>query len=189
MKTWSCPKKIQARAETILSLPKPVNQYWSMAGLCTGEGCEVDQLLSNNFIKPHQFHGVERVQSIYEQNVAAYPNLNWHHGDFFQAMRQYPDFNPSLVNADLMTSVDTSADFVARLIGLLTPFDAMLIVNFVMEHRGYKTTVNHVLDRLTECQQFRHAIRQGWDHNGHCYLYPGTGKRHTLMGTFIFQSA
>jgi len=189
MKTWSCPKKQTARAQTILSQPKPINQYWSMAGLCTTKGCEVDQLLDAGFIEQGQFHGVERVQGIYERNVAAHPNLNWHHGDFFQVMRQYPDFNPSLVNADLMTSVDRSADFVARLIGLLTPFDATLIVNFVMKCRGYKTTVDHVLTRLAKCQQFRHAIHHGWTHDGRCYLYPGTGKSNTVMGTFAFQSA
>lgn len=188
MKTWTCPKKQTARAETILSLPSPANQYWSMAGLCTTPGCEVAQLLDAGFIEPNQFHGVERVRSIYEQNVDAFPELNWHHGDFFQVMRRHPDFNPSLVNADLLQSVDTAADFVARLIGLLTPFDATLVVNFVMEHRGYKATVNHVLTRLTQYQQFRYAMRHGWQHDGRCYLYPGTGPRsNTWMGTFVFR--
>jgi len=189
MKDWSCPKKIQARCDTILSHPKPMHQYWSMAGLNTAPGCEVDQLLRNNFIEPSQFQGVEHDRDIYEQNIQAYPDLNWHHGDFFQVMRTYPDFNPSFVNADLLQSVDTAADFVARLMVLLMPFEATLLVNFIMRHRGVNKTPEDVVMRLSQCQQFRHAMNNGWSYDGRCYLYEGTGRSNTTMGTFLFDNA
>jgi hypothetical protein len=188
MKTWSCPKKIAARADTIIALGPVKGQYWSIAGLCDGPGCEVDQVLESGIITPEQFHGVEIQRDIYDANMAAYPELQWHHGDFLQVMQDYPDFRPGLVNADLLDSVDTAADYVAQLLYFLLPHDTKLVVNFVMECRGYRTTPGHVIERLLEQQLFRYAVRQGWTHGNRCYLYPGTsGRPRTVMGTFIFQ--
>jgi hypothetical protein len=190
MKTWSDPKKQQARLDTILPHGPIANQYWSMAGNCTTKGCEVDQILEAGLIKPEQFHGVEIDKRIYEANVQAWPDLAWHHGDFYDVMRGYPAFNPSLVNADLMQMAETSADFIARILYLLVPFDAILLANFIMEHRGHKSTPDQVLERLSECQQFRYAMRNGWTYDGKCYLYPGTGNQsYTVMGTFTFYHA
>ena len=189
MKTWSCPKKQAARIETIASNGPVADQYWSMAGLSTTPGCEVDQILNAGLIRPEQFHGVEINRDIHDANVAAWPDLAWHHGDFFQVMRQYDGFNPSLVNADLLQTVDTAADYVARILGLLVPFHAVLIANFVMEHRGHQSRPDDVLRRLAQCQQFRYAMNNGWAYDGRCYLYPGTGRRsRTIMGTFMFRS-
>jgi len=188
MKTWSCPKKIQARKDTILSQPKPINQYWSMAGLSTTENCEVDQLLKAGFIQPEQFHGVEINREVYEANTQAWPHLVWHHGDFFQVMRRHRDFNPSLVNADLIQTVDTAADYIARILYLLVPFEAILIANFVMEHRGYCCNADYVVKKLSKCPQFRYAMNHGWEYDGRCYLYAGTGSARTIMGTFVFSS-
>lgn len=151
MKTWSCPKKQAARIETILANGPVVDQYWSMAGLSTTPGCEVDQLLKTGFIRPEQFHGVEINRDIHDANVAAWPKLAWHHGDFFEVMRQYDGFEPSLVNADLLQTVDTAADYIARILHLLEPFDTVLIANFIMEHRGYHCDPDHVLRRLSQC--------------------------------------
>jgi hypothetical protein len=188
MRTWSCPKKQAARTETILANGPVANQYWSMAGISTTPGCEVDQILKAGFIRPEQFHGVEINRDIYDANLAAYPTLAWHCGDFFQVMRQHEGFSPSLVNADLLQTVDTAADYIARILGLLVPFDAVLIANFVMEHRGYRSTPDYVLKRLAQCQQFRHAMNNGWSHQDRCYLYPGTGNRsRTIMGSFVFK--
>jgi len=187
MKTWSCPKKQAARTATILA-QECINQYWSMAGLSTTPDCEVDQLLKANFIRPEQFHGVEINRDIHDANVAAWPNLAWHYGDFFDVMHQYEGFNPSLVNADLLQTVDTGADYIARILHLLESFNATLIANFIMEHRGYRCNPDHVLRRLHQCQQFRHAMTNGWSYDGRCYLYAGTGNRsHTIMGTFVFK--
>ena len=185
MKTWSCPKKQRARTETILS-QSCANQYWSMAGLCT-EGCEVDQIIGT-LIGPHQFHGVEIQRDIYDANVEAYPELHWHHGDFFQVMRQYPDFNPSLVNADLMQMASTAVSYISQIMYLLTPFDVTLIANLVMHHRSHDTSPQDVLTLLTQCQQFRYAMNNGWTYDGRCYQYPGTGRQsRTVMGSFVFQ--
>jgi len=187
MKTWSCPKKIQARTDTILSQPKPTYQYWSMAGLCTTPDCEVDQLLSEGFIRPDQFHGVELFPKIYTRNKKAWPHLNWHLGDFFTVMRQAGDFKPSLVNADLLNTPDTGADYVARLLYLLLPYKATLIANLILETHDYRCTPDQAITKLSQCQQFRYAMRGGYRYNGKCYRYLGTGnKTRTVMGTFIF---
>ena len=186
MKTWNCPKKQLARTETILS-QTCLNQYWSMAGYCTPGG-ELDQILSTGFIQPEQFHGVEITKDIYDANRLAYPDVSWHHGDFLKVMQHADAFNPSLVNADLLQTIDTAAEYISSLLYLLTPFDSTLIANIIMKHRWYRTTIEHVLQKLTSCQQFRYALNEGWTHDNRCYLYPGTGTRsRTVMGTFIFQ--
>ena len=157
---------------------------WSL----DNKDCEVDQVLKARIIKPAQFHGVEIIKDIHDANVEAWPNLSWHHGDFLEVMRTYPDFNPGLVNADLMAMAETSADYIARILCLLVPFDAILVANFIMEHRGHTSTPEQVLDRLCQCQQFRYAMRNGWAYDGKCYLYDGTGHRsYTVMGTFTFR--
>ncbi len=190
MKTWSCPKKLQARLDTIIANGKVKNQYWSMAGLCTTPDCEVDQILKAKIIKPGQFHGVEIIKNIYDANVKAWPNLAWHRGDFLEVMQSYPDFNPSLVNADLLQMADTAADYIARMIYFLLPFDAILVANFIMEHRGHVSTPDQVIEKLQQCQQFRYAMRNGWCFDERCYLYDGTGnKSRTVMGTFLFHAA
>lgn len=190
MKDWNCPKKKQARLDTIIVQGKIANQYWSMAGLCSTPGCEVDQILQAKIIKPEQFHGVEIVKNIYDANVEAWPDLAWHHGDFLQTMKTFPGFNPGLVNADLLQMADTAADYIARILYLLLPFDAILVANFVMEHRGHISTPDQVIKKLESCQQFRYAMRNGWTFDERCYLYDGTGnKTRTVMGTFIFQAA
>ena len=105
-------------------------------------------------------------------------------------MHQYHDFNPSLVNADLLQTVDTAADYIARVLHLLESFNATLIANFIMEHRGYRCDPDHVLRRLGQCQQFRHAMNNGWGYDGRCYLYAGTGNRRTNdHGEFRFQAS
>jgi hypothetical protein len=189
MKTWSCPRKQRARIETILSNGPVDNQYWSMAGLSTTPGCEVDQVLEAGLIRPDQFHGVEIDETIYDANVAARPALAWHHGDFFETMWRFEGFDPSLVNADLMQTVDTAADYVSRILYLLVPFDAVLVANFLMEHRGHRSRPDDVLRKLSQCQQFRYAMNSGWVYDGRCYLYGGTSHRaRTVMGTFVFRS-
>lgn len=182
MKTWNCPKKTAARNQTLLH-PCP-NQYWSMAGLCTTPNCEVEQMLQ--YIEPWKFHGVEIRPEIYEANVAAWPELSWHLGDFFQVMRMYSGFNPSIVNADMLQTADTAAEYIAQIMYLLLPFEVTLVANFVMEHRGIRHMPKYVLTKLASCQPFRYSMRSGFRLVG-CYQYPGTGERsQTSMGSFIF---
>jgi hypothetical protein len=187
MKNWTCPRKMAARKATLLIHPCP-NQYWSMAGLCDGPACELVQILDAGLIQPDQFHGVEIDRGIYEQNVQNFPEVSWHHGDFFDVMRAYRGFNPSLVNADLLQGVDTAADYIVRFFPLLAPFEVTLVVNFVLEHRGYHTTAQHVLDELANRPLFDYALEDGWLYDDRCYEYPGTtGHGRTTMGTFIFR--
>jgi hypothetical protein len=189
MKTWTHPQKIRARADTILSLGPVAGQYWSMAGLCDGPGCEVVQVLRAGIIGPEQFHGVEIQRDIYDANRAAWPHLHWHCGDFLQVMRDCGDFHPGLVNADTMNMIDTAANRVARLLYLLVPHpQATLVVNLVMEHRGHCTTADEVIDQLMEQPLFQYAVNRGWSHDGRCYHYPGARPRpRTVMGTFVFR--
>jgi hypothetical protein len=195
-----------ARADTLIALGPVRGQYWSMpvAG-------EVDQVLNAGIITPKQFHGVVSRRDICKARMTAYPKLHWHCGDsleteddpgprprgglsqiavarladFLDVMHNHPDFHPGLVNADLLANVDQTAQIVAQLLYLVLPHNAKLVVTFVMACRSYRTTPEHVIDRLLEQQLFRYAVHQGWSHGDRCYLYAGTHS--TVKGTFVFQ--
>ena len=158
-----------------------------MAGLCDGPGCELLQVLESGLITPSQFHGVEIRRDIYEANVQNFPEIAWHYGDFYEVMHDWPDFNPSIVNADLMQSADKAADQIARFFHLLDPFQVTLVMNFILDYRGYHGTPQRVIDRLSRCPPFCYAMQHGWQFDGRCYRYPGTGNSNTEMGTFIFR--
>jgi len=180
MNTWTDNAKCQSRIDT---LPTHVEgQYWTLAGLCDGPSCEADYMLQ--FLEPEQFHGVERDRTIFEQNVENYPQLNWHHGDLVQVMRQQRGFNPGFVNADLIQGVERSAPMVAQLIDLLKSFDCKLNINFVLSSRNRPPqTAEHVINVLSRYPLIRNAIRRGWSFGPRHYVY----KRHTtVMGTFFF---
>jgi hypothetical protein len=208
----NAPGDFAARANTIIALGPVKGQYWSMPGLCDGTGCEVDQILNAGIITPKQFHGVVSRRDICKANMATYPKSHWHCGnglegeedpgrrprgslsriatarlyDFLQVIEAYPYFRPGLVNADLLANADQASDYVARLLYMLTPHpNAKAVVTFVIECRGYRTTLDHVVEELLQQQPFRFAVREGWTHRNRCYVYPDTG--HTVKGTFVFQ--
>lgn len=185
IKNWSCPKK-QAAREATLFHDLGDKQYWSMAGLCEGPGCEADQL---SHIPPSQFHGVDHDGEVIERNRLAYPHHNWHHSDFYWAMARYRGFNPGLVNADLVQTVNVAGQYVARIMALLSRFEVTLVVNFVLGYRNRKPhTGDYVLTQLGRRPQFQWAMRSGWSYDGRYYEYPGTGERSTtVMGSFVFQ--
>lgn len=188
IKDWTHTRKQQARAATLLHPIERDQQYWSMAGLCEDEGCELTQALDAG-IRPHQFHGVDHDYEVYHRNVRAFPEIQWHHGDFYWTMARHVAFNPGIVNADLVQTADTGAGYVAKIMSLLTRFNCTLITNFILEHRGYRLKDgDYVLGQLAKHQAFRVAMRRGWTYDGRYYQYGGTGDRSkTVMGTFIFR--
>lgn len=191
-KNWALPTKQQARLRTVieqyprLSLP-PDKQYWSMCGLNDRPGCEVDQIINSGLIEPRQWHGVELDNTTHSVNVKTYPELNWYCGDFYWTMANADAFNPGIINADLIQTPDTGAEYVARIMSFVDVPEVMLAANFVLRDRFIELkTGDYAIKKLCECQQFRVAMRRGWEYGGKCYTYPGTGRVRTVMGCLVF---
>lgn len=206
-KNWSCPKKTTARQETIInqyrehygySLPIDA-QYWSMAGQCATSdgspliGCELDQVVSSGLITETQFYGVEIEKDIYDLNRQAYPNSNWYNDDFLNAMICNSNFNPGIVNADLIQTPETGSLYIAKCMDFLSQFinDIMFVANFIIQMRHYDLKDgNYVIESLNKQPLFVHAMTHGsWVFDNKFYKYNGTGseKSKIAMGTFIFR--
>lgn len=205
---WGQEKKIRAREETIIfpyrkyfhpELPAH-QQMWSMSGQCGRNGekdlnCELDQLLKSRLFQRNQYHGVEINQEICQANKLAWPELAWHHDEFYRCMSAAAHdevYFPGIVNADLIQTVQTGAALIGNIMALLTATakeEVMLITNFVMRcRRGTLKSGDDIVRKLKKCASFEYACNHGaWQLVPECYTYAGTntGLR-TGMGSLIF---
>lgn len=209
MKIYSaCPKKLNARMETIIEpfrdlfgSPLPANkQYWTMCASHTDEsgdilpGCELDQMLSESLITPDQFHGVDIDEDIITANAAGIPEAHWHHGDFHRTMIQAKndgDFHPGIVNCDhLRMPQSGGAEYVARLLAFLSDqLDVLFVANLILSppRNNASCEPQEYLDLLSSYHQFQYAMTRGWHHEDRIYVYGGTGQEsRTVLGTMVF---
>lgn len=194
IKNWTHDSKINARQATIIdpyhthfgSFPADA-QYWTMCGQCDKPGCEFDQIQS--LIEPHQFHGVEIDAEVHALNLAANMQGHWYNDDFYRAMQKTQargQFNPAIVNADLIQMADAGAPYVGRIMSLVLGYDVMLVANFVLKTRHHEQTGGEVIDRLEKNPHFQVAMNGGWEY-ADFYAYSGAdGSGKTVMGSFIF---
>jgi len=202
----ACPKKIESRHQTIINTYckhynatlLPLNaQYWSICGRCSYKknhlenNCEPDQLIKANLITPNQFHGIEIDKKIYKWNKQSNKNINWYLGDFYETMVIYSNhhnFNPSIVNADMLLMPKFGAQYFSKVMQFLTTSakQVMLVGNFVAEHRHFRTKIEDIMNNLEKEPRFQFSIHNGnWKFNKDYYWYNGTGKTTTKMTTII----
>jgi len=212
MKVWNCPKKTQARKETIIdryremsgnhSIPQD-RQYWAMCGQCTMEdgspndNSELGQMVSSGLITPEQFHGVEIVKETNDMNVAAYPDVNFYLGDFVSVLTsQYgtPGFNPAIINADMIAMKDKAVPFFTRILSVMSKpkvrGDLMVVCNLIRDFgcNLHHQTVEEVVDKFCSDDRYAHAMEEAdWTVHHSVYDYYGTGKgSRTGLTTFVF---
>lgn len=206
-KDWSCPKKIKARYETIIksyrqysgreSIPAD-SQYWTMIGKCSdGDGklsvnVEPDQIIKSAIAKPHQIHGVEIKEEIFDANNTVDCGINWYNGDFLQTMKdQMHDgvFEPAIVNADLVCMKDRGSSYVAKIMKFLSdvPRDIMLVCNIILAIRSHMSIMQDMVKDLKKHRAYDYAMDSAnWKQSELHYEYPGTGNSMTRMGSLIF---
>jgi len=200
---WSCSKKFQYRWSKIIDpaqklfgpiLP-PEKQYWAMSGKCANEGslisgCEYDQMVNLNFVKPQQFFSADKDALIIEHNKCL-PGT-WLNLDFLRAMKQSASagtFNPGVVHADFIRMPRADAKTFADIISFITGMniDNVIVVgNFVLKtYHHSKQDGNALIDELSKYKLFTDVIGQ-WQFDQQCYEYNGTGKRSTsVMGAIV----
>lgn len=203
----ACPKKLEARYQTIIktyrdyykqdSIPKD-KQYWSICGRCSYKfnqiepNCEPDQLVKYNLIKPKQFYGVEISPEIFEYNKKSNKKMHWFNGDFYEQMIEYSNnnkFNPAIVNVDMLLMPKCGVEYLSKVMSFLsTKTDkVMVIANFILRAWFHKCDINEITKGLEKEPMFQCAMNNGkWKIHKKVYVYNGTGKTNTKMGSVIF---
>ena len=111
MKNYACPKKIEARHQTVIGayqaiflakLPK-CKQYWTLCarqvdadGLLNGS--ELQQILEARLITERQFHGVDKDERIIELNRKHLPKAHWYCDNLYTVLSNASPFDPAIVN-------------------------------------------------------------------------------------------
>lgn len=208
-KDWSCPKKQNARLETIISqyqthfsstLPAS-KQYWTFCGQCATSdglplhGCELWQLVESGLITEEQFHGVEINSEIHDLNIKAFPTINWYNDDFYRSMvkaKSKNNFNPAIINVDLPRTPDGGAAYISKILSFLDDVcdEVLVVANLILRMRYYSAkSGDYVIELLNKYPQFRYAFRNGnWSLLDQYYEYNGAGNTgsRTYMGSFVF---
>lgn len=204
---WGCSKKYEAREQTIIQPYRqhftntlPINkQYWSMCGDCsdvTGKfrnGCEPDQLIKNGLITPNQFNGVEILKEFHDHNINTRKDINWYNNDFYQEMVESinkKNFNPGIVNSDLILMPKRGIPYFSKIMNLLTSqhiTNVMLVGNFILRNRGIVVQPNEIIEELEKVASFRVSMNiANWKFDNKIYVYNGSGMNRTVLGSVIF---
>jgi len=202
---WNCPKKIEAREQSIIlsyreffnrqSIPKD-KQYWTMCGSYDDhKGSpikgEFHQLEKAGLISSNQFHAVDINLTIIEQNKKHYPKLNWYQGDFLKKMKNQcisGSFNPAIVNCDNVRLIGQGVPYLVSLLMFLehNSDNVMVVSNLMLNHPYHKSIIssgNDIIHKLIEFYNYS----EKWKLFPYYYKYKGTGtKAKTWMGTLLF---
>jgi hypothetical protein len=188
--------KASSRQATIISpyresfgyaLPSP-KQYWTLCACCAAQGqliqsSELSQILDSELIKPHQFCGVD-----YDADaIASNKQLgfgNFYHNDFYRAMAAHHDFNPGVVNMDLLNTFETEKNNIKRVFHLLSPIKNVLFnINVLIES-------HYVAMRQPEAivKWLAQELTRGWSNEVYVYAYKGTGARTTMFSIGLIKA-
>ncbi len=203
---WSGNKKKIARQETIInqyrkiynrhSIPQD-KQYWTMCGDISdkngniNQDSEYSQIIQEKLIMPNQFRGVEIDKDIYDNNINVLPNVDFYNDDFFKTINRQANqhqFNPAIVNADLINMPEEGAKNISKIIALLsnTPGEIMLVCNVCIKLRHRRYSIDDFLINLKNQHKFN-AFKHNWNFNNECYKYAGNREHsRTSMGSYIF---
>lgn len=202
-------KKLQARNETIIQsyrnifnkkcLPKE-KQYWTLCsnnviGNQIAPNSELDQILKEGLIKPYQYNGVDSNTEIINKN-SKLKFVNWHVGDFYSVLAKnsnLDNFNPGIINCDLISMKYQGTILVSKILSLISNLkikDIMIITNYILKQRIYKNKPEEILKTLYQNDLFKlygsYWKIYGDSESKYMYIYKGSGKNTTIMGTLIF---
>lgn len=148
---WDNPDKQIARWLTIIRLYQETfhentipndQQYWSLCGAHTKNNKpikgELGHLLEYGLIQKNQYYGVDREEKIINKNKKSFPDINWIHDDFINAIENYINnkiFNPKIINYDGVMQPKNSTQYLKKILITIddeVPNELMLVTNFVL---------------------------------------------------------
>lgn len=191
---YSCPKKLEAREETIIksyrkfigpnSIPSN-KQYWTICAAQYNDegkllkGCEYDQLTKSGLIKPEQFYGVEMNENIHVNNVLLKLPCHFINDDFLTSMRVHQQlgiFNPAIVNFDTLLMPSRGVKQFENILWFLsdteTIKDVLVIGNFIVEQRRCQRSPYEIFERMNKTLLSSHFKLKYHDRP---YVYAGSG--------------
>ena len=201
MVDWSGSRKQDYRQHCIIDNFRDLfgtqsiqQDYWTICGANTigglpNEGSEIAQLTQAGLLTPERFHGVDRDPTIIEQNRLAYPDANWMHSDFVDAIH-HNRFTPSLVHADTINMPELASELARGVIGRVEDCQGriMVVFNVVIKRpvdknrrdliRFLQLTLNHTTKKwfiLNEIYIYKGAVstRSGTHLAAYTLIYDG----------------
>ena len=211
MKYGTCPKKLEARSQTVIQAFRNLtgresilHQYWGLAGQMfdsTGSlqpMCELNHVLQAGLLSDAQhFHTVECNETLHTRNkeAVARTNLRPHlyHGFIHEVLEEAliaGTLRPSLVNLDTLHEPRLAARLLGQVLHLLNyaPGPKVVVVNTIIEtpRRGRKSSLDYLASALQADPFCQRQLSRGWLDSTLGYVYKGTGNTNTTMGTAIF---
>lgn len=207
---WDTVQKKEARRCSVIvpyhiltgreSLPK-YKQYWTMCGahyqvedghILPSPG-ELGQLISGKLITPSQWRGVDREQTVIDNNKSFSPDVWWKCGDFYDVMKAEcanGKFNPGLINYDGVMSPKYSVPYLVKIMSLIdyNVHDSLvLIANFVLKN-PYRTNLTSKPQAVFSILKKHYAFPDHWKILPLHWNYRGGASKHSSsgMGTFVF---
>ena len=205
MKTWSCPNKQEARKKTIIELYRKYfniylpleKQYWSTCGLCYDngliDGCELKQMVISKLIKEDQFYGVDKEFEIIEKNKSI-KNSNWFYNDFITQIKSYNNFNPGIIDVDIIHLKERGSVYLGNLLSYITYKnikEVLVVANMMLCNPNHGIEIyngDDVIEELNRVNSFQEAWLSGfWKIHPYRYEYVGQkyGTR-TILSSYIF---
>jgi hypothetical protein len=180
------------RARRILggpSVPKD-RQYWTLCSVQDASPrSELGQLSRAGFLKPEQFHGVDRNAKVIQANRRRHPQAHWHEGDWEDVLNAAVlagEFRPAVVNLDTMCH--SGGPELARLVRATmtrVPDGVPVFVNAVTRDPRSRKTMD-MLDRIDSHLSERECSQWGLRGAIECFTYLNSGSKLT-MTTYILK--
>jgi hypothetical protein len=172
-------------------------QYWTLCAECINketktilEESELHQILSSGFIQsPENFHGVDTNEEIIKENKKL--NIgNFYHGDFYGVMSRTKNYNPAVVNLDLLRTFQTEKENIKKIFKLLSPYKEVLFnVNVLFENHNVKyREPEEIMDFLKNDIDIKNGfLKHGWRNDVNIYPYKGLGKVTRMVSVTLFK--
>lgn len=203
---WNCDKKIESREQSIIIAYRKFfkkqsilknKQYWTMSGLYANyknnpiKG-EFHQIEEAGLIKDYQFNGVDINKETIDANKKFYPNLNWHHGDFLEVMKDSfinNNFNPAIINCDNVRLPKNGSLYLISLLMFIDNCinDELMVVSNLMLNNPYVKGIISPGEEILNFLLDGYDIPVHWKIHPYYYKYHGSGiQAKTWMGTILF---
>lgn len=192
--------KLESRRETIIRpyrryfgdrIPDG-KQYWTLCAECARDGkllpeSEFAQVLEEGLITKDQFYGVDLDSKAIEENKKlGYGNFI--EGNFLGVIGAYKNFNPAVVNLDLLSSYKRNKYLIRTLFRTLSEHNGLIynINVFTQNFRSKGQTSNEIIDDICEDEGWLWFFKlYNWETAFQTHVYKGKGND-TVMTSLTF---
>jgi hypothetical protein len=162
---------------------------------------ELDQLINEKFISSlSQFHGVDKDPNIINENRTISYNQyklldvtgcpTWHMGrltNVINGLSCQQWYDPGVINYDSINMPNKASDTLNKLFHYNRNINELLIVsNFVLRARHKICDPSLLFEELKQYNVLKTAKENGFSWKEAVYVYNGTGRTSTIMGTVLF---